>query len=116
MRGHPRFTTRYRAVEGAAAWLDGRIHPGAPVVGLGRHRLRHGQPDGVLADLADALDVRVCLTRAGDRAHGVCLLDRHATTSTMRLQGTGIAHGQWEVESAQMAYPNNVSRRGDALE
>ena len=51
----------YHAVQhlwkGAAAWLDGRTVQARRWFGWARHRLRHGQPDGVLADLADALDV-----------------------------------------------------------
>jgi hypothetical protein len=40
----------------AAAWLDGRTTQARRWFGWARHRLRHGMPDGVLADLADALD------------------------------------------------------------
>jgi len=40
--------------KGAAAWLDGRTTPARRWFGWARHRLRHGQPDGVLADLAEA--------------------------------------------------------------
>jgi hypothetical protein len=51
----------YHAVQnlwkGAAAWLDGRTSRSRKWFGWARHRLRHGNPDGVLADLADALDV-----------------------------------------------------------
>jgi hypothetical protein len=51
----------YHAVQqlwkGAAAWLDGRTTQARRWFGWARHRLRHGMPDGVLADLADALDV-----------------------------------------------------------
>ena len=43
--------------KGAAAWLDGRTTQARRWFGWARHRLRHGMPDGVLADLADALDV-----------------------------------------------------------
>ena len=43
--------------KGAAAWLDGRPPQARRWCGWARHRLRHGMPDGVLADLADALDV-----------------------------------------------------------
>src|SRR5439155_18643447 len=43
--------------KGAAAWLDGRTTQARRWFGWARHRLRHGQPDGVLADLAEALDV-----------------------------------------------------------
>jgi hypothetical protein len=41
----------------AAAWLDGRPSQARRWCGWARHRLRHGNPDGVLADLAEALDV-----------------------------------------------------------
>ena len=40
--------------KGAAAWLDGRTTQARRWFGWARHRLRHGQPDGVLADLAEA--------------------------------------------------------------
>ena len=41
----------------AAAWLDGRTTQARRWFGWARHRLRHGQPDGGLADLGEALDV-----------------------------------------------------------
>ena len=51
----------YHAVQhlwkGAAAWLDGRTTQARRWFGWARHRLRHGKADGVLADLADALEV-----------------------------------------------------------
>ena len=51
----------YHAVQylwkGAAAWLDGRTTQARRWFGWDRHRLRHGQPDGVLDDLVEALDV-----------------------------------------------------------
>ena len=51
----------YHAVQqlwkGAAAWGDGRTTPARRWCGWARHRLRHGLPDGVLADLEDAWDV-----------------------------------------------------------
>jgi hypothetical protein len=40
--------------KGAAAWLDGRTTQTRRGFGWARHRLRHGHPDGVLADLAEA--------------------------------------------------------------
>ena len=43
--------------KGAAAWWDGRTTHARQWCGWARHRLRHGRPDGVLADLADAGDV-----------------------------------------------------------
>ena len=39
--------------QGAAAWLDGRTTQARRWFGWARPRLRHGQPDGVLADLAE---------------------------------------------------------------
>ena len=51
----------YHAVQqlwkSAAAWLDGRTTQARRWFGWARHRLRHGNPAGVLADLADALEV-----------------------------------------------------------
>ena len=41
----------------AAAWLEGRTTQARRWCGWARHRLRHGQPDGVLADWADALEI-----------------------------------------------------------
>ena len=41
----------------AAAWLDGRTTRARRWCTWARHRLRHGQPDGVLGDLAEALAV-----------------------------------------------------------
>jgi hypothetical protein len=42
--------------KGAAAWLDGRTPQARRWFSWARHRPRHGMPDGMLADLADALD------------------------------------------------------------
>jgi hypothetical protein len=41
----------------AAAWLDGRTTQARRWFAWARHRLRHGDPDSVLADLVAALDV-----------------------------------------------------------
>ena len=41
--------------KGAAAWLDGRTQDARAWFVSARHRLRHGEADGVLADLAAAL-------------------------------------------------------------
>ena len=63
----------YHAVQylwkGAAAWLDGRTIQARRWFGWARHRLRHGQPDGVLADLGEALDVEGLPDSARNRAH-----------------------------------------------
>src|SRR6202007_2407710 len=51
----------YHAVQqlwkSAAAWLDGRTTQARRWFGWARHRLRHGNPEGVLADLARPLGV-----------------------------------------------------------
>ena len=44
--------------KGATAWLDGRTSQARRWFVWARPRLRHGMPDGVLADLADALEVQ----------------------------------------------------------
>jgi hypothetical protein len=43
--------------QGAAAWLDGRTTQARRGFGWARHRWRHGQPDGVVAALVEALEV-----------------------------------------------------------
>ena len=49
--------------KGAAVWLDGRTPQACRWFGWARHRLRHGMPDGVLADLTEALDVEGMVRR-----------------------------------------------------
>ena len=47
-------------------------------VSLARHRLRHGMPDGVLTDLAEALDVEGLLATARDTlTTAYAYLERH---------------------------------------
>lgn len=41
----------------AAAWLDGRTRQARQWFGWSRHRLRHGDPDDILEDLLEALEV-----------------------------------------------------------
>jgi hypothetical protein len=72
----------YHAVQqlwkGAAAWLDGRTTHARRWFGWARHRLRHGLPDGVLADLEDALDVEGLPATARDTLTTVhAYLERH---------------------------------------
>ena len=50
-------TQRNISGKARAAWLDGRTTQARRWFGWARHRLRHGKPDGVLADLAEALEV-----------------------------------------------------------
>jgi hypothetical protein len=62
----------------AAAWLDGRTTQARRWFGWARHRLRHGNPDGVLADLADALEVEGLPATARDTLRTVyAYLKRH---------------------------------------
>jgi len=62
----------------AAAWLDGRTTQARRWFGWARHRLRHGMPDGVLADLADALEVEGLPATAQDTLRTVhTYLERH---------------------------------------
>jgi hypothetical protein len=72
----------YHAVQhlwkGAAAWLDGRTTSARRWFGWARHRLRHGNPDGVLADLAEALEVESLPDAARETMMTVyAYLDRH---------------------------------------
>jgi len=72
----------YHAVQyvwrGAAAWLDGRTTQARPWVCWARHRLRHCQPDGVLADLVEALEVEGLPDTARDTLIALyAYLDRH---------------------------------------
>lgn len=62
----------------AAAWLDGRTTQARRWFSWARHRLRHGNPDGVLADLADALEVEGLPITARDTVRTVyAYLERH---------------------------------------
>jgi hypothetical protein len=62
----------------AAAWLDGRTPQARRWFTWARHRLRHGMPDGVLADLEDALAVEGFPATARDTLTTVyAYLERH---------------------------------------
>jgi hypothetical protein len=64
--------------KGAAAWVDGRTTQARRWGGWARHRLRHGHPDGVLADRADAVDVEGLPDTARETLRTVyASLDRH---------------------------------------
>ena len=80
-------------------WAD---HPGPPVVGWARHRLRHGMPDGVLADLADALDVEGLPATARDTLRTVyAYLERHREhIDYATYKDLGLPLGSGMVESA----------------
>jgi hypothetical protein len=62
----------------AAAWRDGRTTQARRWCGGARHRLRYGNPDGGLADVADALEVEGLPDTARDTLRtGYAYLERH---------------------------------------
>jgi hypothetical protein len=96
----------YHAVQqlwqAAAAWLDGRTSNARRWFGWARHRLRHGKPDGVLADLADALQVEGLPTTARDTLTTVyAYLARHRDHINYEAyKALGLPLGSGMVESA----------------
>jgi hypothetical protein len=86
----------------AAAWLDGRTTKAHRWFAWARHRLRHGNPDGVLADLAEALDVEGLPDTARHTLTTVsAYLDRHrAHIDYARYKEQGLPLGSGMVESA----------------
>ena len=88
--------------KGAAAWLDGRTAQARRWFGWARHRLRHGMPDGVLADLTEALDVEGLSASARDTLTTVyAYLERHREhIDYARYKELGLPLGSGMVESA----------------
>lgn len=86
----------------AAAWLDGRTTQARRWCGWARHRLRHGHPDGVLADLADALEVEGLPDTARDTLRTVyAYLERHREhIDYAAYKALGLPLGSGMVESA----------------
>jgi len=86
----------------AAAWLDGRTLQARRWFGWARHRLRHGMPDGVLADLADALDVEGLPETARETLQTVyAYLQRHREHINYDMyKDLGLPLGSGMVESA----------------
>lgn len=86
----------------AAAWLDGRTTQARRWFAWARHRLRHGMPDGVLADLAEALDVEGLPATARDTLTTVyAYLARHREhINYARYKELGLPLGSGMVESA----------------
>jgi hypothetical protein len=88
--------------QGAAAWLDGRTKQARQWFVLARHRLRHGQTDQVLADIAQALELdglpdsaRTSLTRL------YTYLDKHRDhIDYQKFKELGLPIGSGMVESA----------------
>ena len=96
----------YQAVQslwkGAAAWLDGRTTQAQRWCGWARHRLRHGQPDGVLADLVEALEVAGLPATARDTMMALSTyLARHREhINSVPYKDLGLPIGRGMVESA----------------
>jgi hypothetical protein len=88
--------------KGAAAWLDGRTTQARRWFAWARHRLRHGMPDGVLADLADALDVEGLPETARETLRTVyAYLERHREHINYAMyKELGLPLGSGMVESA----------------
>ena len=96
----------YHAVQylwkGAAAWLDGRTTQARRWFGWARHRWRHGQPDGVLADLGEALEVEGLPDSARDTLTALyAYLERHRDhIDYAQYKDLGLPIGSGMVESA----------------
>ena len=88
--------------KGAAAWLDGRTTQARRWFAWARHRLRHGMPEGVLADLADALDVEGLPETARETLRTVyAYLERHREHIDYETyKALGLPLGSGMVESA----------------
>jgi hypothetical protein len=88
--------------KGAAAWLDGRTTQARRWFAWARHRLRHGQPDGVLADWVEALEVEGFPDTARDTVLALyAYLERHREhIDDAQDKALGLPIGSGMVESA----------------
>lgn len=88
--------------KGAAAWVEGRTPQARRWFGWARHRLRHGMPDGVLADLADAGDVEGVPETARETLRTVyASLQRHREHINYDMdKALGVPLGSGMVDSA----------------
>jgi hypothetical protein len=88
--------------KGAAAWLDGRTTQARRWFGWARHRLRHSDPDGVLGDLAEALEVETLPDHARETLVEVYeYLERHRDhIDYATYKELGLPIGSGMVESA----------------
>ena len=88
--------------KGAAAWLDGRTPQARRWFSWARHRLRHGMPDGVLADLTEALDVAGLPATTQDTIRAVyAYLKRHREhIDYAKYKELGLPLGSGMIESA----------------
>lgn len=86
----------------AAAWLDGRTSQARRWFGWARHRLRHGHPDGVLGDLAEAVELEGLPDTARDTLTTVyAYLERHRDhIDYAAYKALGLPLGSGMVESA----------------
>jgi hypothetical protein len=86
----------------AAAWLDGRTTQARRWCTWARHRLRHGHPDGVLGDLAEALEVEGLPDTARETLMTVyAYLERHRAHIDYAIyKELGLPLGSGMVESA----------------
>src|SRR5882672_1148965 len=88
--------------KGAAAWLDGRTTQARRWCGWARHRLRHGRPDGVVADVVEALEVEGLPDSARDTLTALYkYLERHREhIDYAQYKDLGLPMGSGMVESA----------------
>jgi hypothetical protein len=88
--------------KGAAAWLDGRTTQARRWFGWARHRLRHGQPDGGLADGVEALEVEGLPASARETLRALyAYLERHRDhLDDATYKERGLPMGSGRVESA----------------
>jgi hypothetical protein len=102
----------------AAAWLDGRTTQARRWFTWARHRLRHGHPDGVLADLAEALDVEELPDTARNTLTTVyAYLERHRDHIDYAMyKELGLPLGSGMVESACKDYYRQGRRQVAAVE
>jgi hypothetical protein len=86
----------------AAAWLDGRTTQARRWFTWARHRLRHGHPDGVWGDLAEAWDVEGIPDTARETLRTVYVyLERHRAHIDYAIyKEWGLPLGSGMVESA----------------
>ena len=88
--------------KGAAAWLDGRTKEARAWFISARHRLRHSEADGVLADIAAALALDGLPASARDTlTHLYAYLDKHRDhLDYEKFKELGLPIGSGMVESA----------------
>lgn len=88
--------------KGAAAWLDGRTKRARQWFVLARHRLRHGEADKVLADIAQALELDGLPNSARETLTKLyAYLDKHRDhINYEQLKALGLPIGSGLVESA----------------